>query len=249
MAGPVKAIISDVHANLEALEAVVDDIKSHDTEAIYCLGDAVGYGPNPGECLDILMHCQVFILGNHEEAMLEEPTDFTPEATRGARWTREELRRVQQEGDDPRARFTFLSSLKTTHEEGDVLYVHGSPREPTKEYVYPADVKDAGKMWVIFRQVKRVCFMGHTHYPGIFTETHKFHAPDALLGPYRLDRGKVLCNVGSVGQPRDNDWRACYVLFDGKSIRFRRVEYDIDTTVKKMKKVPELQSFLKLYQR
>lgn len=249
MAGSItRAIVSDVHGNLEALEAVVDDMHQHGVEELYCLGDAVGYGPNPGECLDILMHCQLFLLGNHEEAMLAEPTDFTPDAARGARWTRAELGKVQEEGDDPRARFNFLSGLSATGEVEGCLYVHGSPRDPTKEYVYPHDARDSGKMWELFRRTQRCCFMGHTHYPGIFTEKPKFYAPDAIDYAYRLEAGKILCNVGSVGQPRDGDWRACYVLFDGQTIQFRRVEYDIETTIAKMKQVPELKSFLKLYQ-
>jgi len=105
MAGKLKAIISDVHGNLEALEAVVNDMHEQNAEEIYCLGDVVGYGPNPGECLDILMNCPVFLVGNHEEAMLEEPTDFTPEATVAARWTRQELRRRRKGPPIPRRGF------------------------------------------------------------------------------------------------------------------------------------------------
>ncbi len=247
MAGKLKAIVSDVHGNLEALEAVVDDMGQHGAEELYCLGDAVGYGPNPGECLDILMHSQVFLLGNHEEAMLAEPTDFTKDATVVARWTREEIRHPNEDGDDPQARFSFIAGLQTTHEEDGCLYVHGSPRDPTKEYVYPQEAKDTTKMWDIFRRIPRCCFVGHTHFPGVFTETNQFYAPASLTTGYRLPKGKTLCNVGSVGQPRDGDWRACYVLFDGKTIHFRRVEYDLEKTVAKIKKVPELRAFLKLY--
>jgi diadenosine tetraphosphatase ApaH/serine/threonine PP2A family protein phosphatase len=245
-AQPLRAIISDVHGNLEALRAVVSDMHQHKAEELYCLGDAVGYGPNPGECLDILMNAQVFLLGNHEEAMLEEPTDFTPEATVAARWTRQEIRR-EQEGADPAKRISFIHTLPTTHEDADCLYVHGSPRDPTKEYIYPNEAKDSGKMWDIFRQVPRCCFVGHTHFPGVFTEQNQFFSPAAMVTGYRLPKTKTLCNVGSVGQPRDGDWRACYVLFDGKTIRFRRIEYDVKATIKKIKQHPELRPFLRLY--
>ena len=96
----------------------------------------------------------------------------------------------------------------------------------------------------IFALVERYCFQGHTHVPGIFTETLQFHSPEEVDGVYQLDGRKTLCNVGSVGQPRDGDWRACYVLLDGETIRYRRVEYDIDTTVKKIYAIPDLENFL-----
>jgi diadenosine tetraphosphatase ApaH/serine/threonine PP2A family protein phosphatase len=246
----MKAIISDVHGNLEALEAVVDDMNDFDVEDLYCLGDTVGYGPNPGECLDILMNCKVHLLGNHEEAMREKPTDFTAEAARVAEWTLHQLRDHCEDPAEWQDRLRFLRKLPRTHKEGENLYVHGSPRDPTREYVYPHDLKqDSGKIWDIFRQVGRCCFMGHTHIPGIFTESFKFHPPEEIDYHYALVPGKLLCNVGSVGQPRDGDWRACYVLFDDKTIHFRRVEYDMETTVGKMKQVPELKNFLKWHQR
>jgi len=92
----------------------------------------------------------------------------------------------------------------------------------------------------IFALVERYCFQGHTHVPGIFTEDLQFHNPEEVESVYHLDDRKTLCNVGSVGQPRDSDWRACYVVLDGDTIRYRRVEYDIDTTVKKIGDNPDL---------
>jgi diadenosine tetraphosphatase ApaH/serine/threonine PP2A family protein phosphatase len=245
----MKAIISDVHGNLEALEAVLDDMRAQGVEELYCLGDTVGYGPNPCECLDVLMHCQVMLLGNHEEAVRDKPEDFTPEAAVAARWTQQKLKEVLEEGDDPEERFEFLDSLPQTFEEGDSLFVHGSPRDPTREYIYPHEIGDGVKMWDVFRRFDRCCFVGHTHLPGIFVEAFKFFRPQDIKDVYPLGKGKVLCNVGSVGQPRDGDWRACYVLLDDKKIRFRRVEYNIDATIKKMKQVPELKNFLKWHQR
>ena len=101
----------------------------------------------------------------------------------------------------------------------------------------------------IFALVEQLCFQGHTHVPGIFTEQlpedlYQFHSPEELDYVYRLDDRKTLCNVGSVGQPRDMDPRACYVLFDGETIRYRRVSYDFETTIKKIYAVPELENFL-----
>ena len=96
----------------------------------------------------------------------------------------------------------------------------------------------------IFALVDRYCFQGHTHVPGIFTESLQFLSPEEFDYVYRLDGRKTLCNVGSVGQPRDGDWRACYVLLDDNVIRYRRVEYDIETTIKKVYAVPELDNFL-----
>ena len=132
---------------------------------------------------------------------------------------------------------------------GDLLFVHGSARDPLHEYVYPEDCLDLGKMQRVFAQVGRYCFQGHTHVPGIFIEQapddlYQFHSPEEIDYQHRLDGRKTLCNVGSVGQPRDGDWRACYVLLDGDTINFRRVEYDIDSTVKKIYAVPDLENFL-----
>jgi predicted phosphodiesterase len=242
------AILSDIHANLEALDAVLDDMGQFDVEGIYCLGDTVGYGPNPAECLDIMMHFQVALLGNHEEAARGELEGFTREAAVMAQWTGRRIMEVHEEGDDPRARRMFLKNLPSIHVQGDLLYVHASPRDPTREYVYPHDLEDPGKMFEIFRLVKRCCFMGHTHVPGIFTDAFKFYRPaDLPGGAWRLDRHKTLCNVGSVGQPRDDDWRACYVLLDRETILFRRVEFDLQTTLKKIKQVPQLRSTLTYY--
>jgi diadenosine tetraphosphatase ApaH/serine/threonine PP2A family protein phosphatase len=104
-------------------------------------------------------------------------------------------------------------------------------------------------MYRIFAMVERYCFQGHTHVPGVFTESpsdtlYQFLSPEQFNYAYKLDGRKTLCNVGSVGQPRDGDWRACYVLLDGDTIHYRRLEYDIDSTVRKIYAVPDLDNFL-----
>ena len=242
----MKALISDVHSNLEALQAVLADIARHSVEAIYCLGDVVGYGPNPRECLDLIMrHCPVVLMGNHDQAVLFDPMNFNPVAERATMWTRDQLDKPFPSRSAADARWEFLAERPLKHRESDFLYVHGSPRNPLNEYIFPEDIYSEAKMRSIFAQVPRYMFQGHTHVPGIFTESLEFFSPDELeSGEYHQDGGKTQCNVGSVGQPRDSDWHACYVLLDGQTIRYRRVEYDIDTTIRKIRDIDELDDFL-----
>jgi predicted phosphodiesterase len=235
----MKAILSDIHGNLEALQAVLDDIRQHPVEAIYCLGDAIGYGPNPRECLDLAMTWPVFLLGNHEEATLTGPESFNPAAARAILWTRTQVDAPLPSPEAAQRRLAFLKSLPQRHSEGDFLFVHGSPYDPAHEYVFPEDVRNGIKMWTLFTWVPRWCFQGHTHLPGVFTEAPQFFAPAQVGDEFRLT-GKAMINVGSVGQPRDGDPRASYVLLDGDTVRFRRVVYDTDATARKIHAVAEL---------
>jgi predicted phosphodiesterase len=240
----VKAIISDIHSNLEALQAVLKDIESQGIKEIYCLGDVVGYGPNPRECVDLVMQCKMVLLGNHDQGAMFDPDGFNASAERAIFWTREQLEKIDNRQAKER-RWEFLAERPRTHKENGFLFVHGSARNPLNEYVFPEDIYNQRKMERIFALVDRYCFQGHTHVPGIFTENLQFHSPDELNeASYKLDGRKTLCNVGSVGQPRDGDWRACYVLLDDETIRYRRVEYDIETTIKKIYAVPDLENFL-----
>jgi len=238
----MKAILSDVHGNWEALQAVLQDAARHGAHEVYCLGDLVGYGPNPREVVDLLQYLEfpVVLMGNHDQAVLGQTRGFNFRASETLRWTKQELRVPQPNEESIERRRRFLCQRPYTHEEGDFFFVHGSPRDPLHEYVFPKDACDARKMGEIFVQVKRYCFMGHTHMPGIFTPDLHFHSLEEINETYHLDDGKVLCNVGSVGQSRDNDWRACYVLLEDNTIRFRRIKYDIVTTVEKVRTVPEL---------
>jgi predicted phosphodiesterase len=241
----VKALISDIHSNLEALQAVLADIeKQPNVEAVYCLGDIVGYGPNPRECVDLIMQCPVVLLGNHDQGAMFDPEGFNPSAERAIFWTRAQLEVPGESREHKERRWEFLAERPRTHRENGILYVHGSARNPLNEYVFPEDIYNQRKMERIFALVERYCFQGHTHVPGIFTENLQFHSPDEIDYQYRLDGRKTLCNVGSVGQPRDGDWRACYVLLDDDVIRYRRVEYDIDSTVRKIYEIPDLENFL-----
>jgi len=238
----MKAIISDIHSNWEALQAVLQDIAAHKAAEAYCLGDLVGSGANPREVIDLLIDLDfpVVLMGNHDEAVFKEPLGFSATAQRALRWTRDQLLEPipTREAADRRRR--FLSGLPQTRREGDVLFVHGSPRDPLNEYVYPEHVRDQGRLGVLFWMVPRCCFMGHTHLPGIFTHDYHFYTPEELGGSYRLSGEKVMCNVGSVGQSRDGDTRASYVLFDGTNILFRRVPFDFAAMRKKVRSVRDL---------
>jgi predicted phosphodiesterase len=245
----VQAILSDIHSNLEALQAVLEDMDKHNVSEIYCLGDIIGYGPNPRECLDLAMTWKIVLLGDHEQAALFDPECFNPLAERAIFWTRAQLENPEGERRQRELRWEFLAARPRMFTENGFLYVHGSARNPLNENVFPEDIYNQRKMDRIFALVERYCFQGHTHLPGIFTESlpeelYQFQAPEDLDYVYELDNHKTMINVGSVGLPGDGDWRACYALLDGNTIQYRRVEYDIDTTVKKINAVPDLDRIL-----
>jgi diadenosine tetraphosphatase ApaH/serine/threonine PP2A family protein phosphatase len=245
------AIASDIHGNFEAFCAVLDDIDRQGVERLILLGDLVGHGgPDPVACLDLARAFgTVFVLGNHDQAVMFDPDGFGVFAEQAIFWTRAQL---EHNDGHANARWEFLASLPQTHQEGDVLFVHGSPRNPLNEFVCPEDVYNEQKMLRIFSLIPRYCFGGHTHIASVFTEV-KDREPDRWScavpselekGCYRLDGRKALINVGAVGQPRDGDPRASYVLFDGQAVRFRRVEYDVETTIRKIYAVAELDNLL-----
>jgi diadenosine tetraphosphatase ApaH/serine/threonine PP2A family protein phosphatase len=240
----MKAIISDIHSNLEALHAVLEDMEQFHVEDVYCLGDLVGYGPNPRECVGLALEWDVCLMGNHDYAAIHTPQNFGVAAERAILWTTRQLREPVPTQADADRRWSFLARLPHSHRDDDDLFVHASPRNPLNEYVFPEDIYHRKKLDAIFARIDRCCFVGHTHLPGIFTANAQSHAPEELDYSYRLGDGKILCNVGSVGQPRDGDERACYVLFDGKTIRFRRVDYDVDATVAKIRPNDDLDDFL-----
>ncbi len=237
-----RALISDIHSNLESLTAVLADIRAQGIEEIYCLGDIVGYGPNPRECIDLVMKCKVCLLGNHDQGALFDPEGFNTGAERAIFWTREKLENSNSPGGN--RRWDFLGELPRNHREGPFLFVHGSPRNPLNEYVFPEDIYNRRKMEKIFALVEKYAFQGHTHVPGVFTEDFRFLSPEEIDYQYRLGDGKVMINVGSVGQPRDGDPRACYVVLDDDLVLFRRVEYPVEETVRKIYAIPDLDDYL-----
>ncbi|MBT6153898.1 MAG: metallophosphoesterase [Planctomycetaceae bacterium] len=238
----MRAIISDIHGNLEGLEAVLADIKSQGIEEIYCLGDIVGYGPNPRECIDLVMQCKACLLGNHDQGALFDPEGFNSGAERAIFWTRKMLETGDPAGNE--RRWEFLGELPRMIRDGDYLFVHGSARNPLNEYVFPEDIYNQRKMERIFSLVDKYCFQGHTHIPGVFTEDLNFLAPEDIDFKYTLGNKKVLVNVGSVGQPRNGDNRSSYVILNDSEIRFQRVSYELEKTAEKIYAIPELDNFL-----
>lgn len=238
-----RAIISDIHSNLEGLEAVLADIQSQQITEIFCLGDIIGYGPNPRECIDLVMQAKVCILGNHDQGALFDPEGFSSGAERAIFWTRDQL----ETGDgDPKAvsRWDFLAELPRNYREGKTLFVHGSPRNPLNEYVFPEDCHNVKKFEKLFSLIQEVCFVGHTHIPGVFKESGSFSSPPDMEYMYPIGNEKVLINVGSVGQPRDGDPRSCYVILEDNTVNFRRVEYPFEKTAEKIYAIAELDNFL-----
>ena len=243
------AVISDIHSNLEALEAVLADIDRRGADRIVCLGDVVGYGPNPRECLDrVRERATVALMGNHDWAVLYEPKQFNAVAEGAAFWTRRQLE-TEPDAALRGARWEFLATLeiKQTLQEdgagsGDLTFVHGSPRRPVNEYIFPDDVYgSAQKVQGLFDRFGQLCFVGHTHVPGVFVDTPDFYSPEELDDVYPIDAlHQALINVGSVGQPRDRDPRASYVLVEGPTVRFVRVEYDVEAVARKVHDIQDL---------
>ena len=246
------AIISDIHSNIEALTAVLDDIDSHGVKTILCLGDVVGYGPDPVECVRLVAErAELTLMGNHDAAVVFEPSKFNVAAENSCFWTR-----GQVEAAEPAPRnacWDFLGMLPVTVKYdgselglGTMVLAHGSPRRPVNEYLFPDDVYTApNKLQGQFERFERLCFVGHTHAPGVFTKGPDWYTPDELEGVWKTNgTEKALINVGSVGQPRDRDPRASYVLVEPGKVRFMRVPYDAEAVAAKVYAVPELDDYL-----
>ncbi len=231
------AVLSDIHGNLEALLAVLEDIDAQGIADILCLGDVVGYGPDPAACLDLVrQRCRVVICGNHDEAVIKGPWGFNQAARTAVEWTRRQLRpRFYRWGS--RRRWRFLQDLPIRQHWGEFLLVHGSPRDPTTEYLMPhhASWPPPGLFEEVFGAFETVCFVGHTHVPGVFVEDPRFTPQSKLREKFQRPAGKMVINVGSVGQPRDRDSRSCYLVVDGEDFEFRRVEYDFERTQRKIR--------------
>ena len=239
------AIISDIHANLEALEAVLADIDRQGIETIYCLGDVVGYGPDPAACLDRVMdRCAFTIMGNHDHAVFIEPTGFNTPAETSVFWSRQRLN--AEPGEQRRLRrWEFVARMRAFRKMDSLLFVHGSPQRPLHDYLFPDEAAlNLSHLVQVFDLFGRVCFVGHTHLPGVFTETYEFLSPAKVGKAYTLGSRKAIVNVGSVGQPRDLDPRACYATLSGREVRWHRVPYDHKGTMEKILATGVLDEFL-----
>ncbi len=229
-------VISDVHGNLEALGSVLDAIKNEIPGAILFLGDSVGYGPNPNECINILKRkTEIMLPGNHDNAALGLTTmeNFNPYARAAIEWTKEVL---NSENKD------FLNRLPLTRAlKGDSIFlVHSSPKEP-EQWHYLQHTGDARVNFSFFSE--NMCFIGHSHVPFIMEQN-----PEGTITVCK-DRADIrhghryIINAGSVGQPRDGNPEAAYALLHNNVVEIKRVSYDIVLTQKKMRDVG-LPSFL-----
>ncbi|MHC4778454.1 MAG: metallophosphoesterase family protein [Planctomycetota bacterium] len=241
----MRALISDIHGNMEALTAVFEDMKKHGVDDVYFVGDLVGYGPEPEACVDLVTKkAAVGIKGNHDFALINGPYGFNyiaAEAIQCQRGTM--LPKCLIMCQKKKSRWKYLDELPYDHTEGGTLYVHGSPLDPISDYVF---CKKSQVMWneekilEILEMFGELMFCGHTHHPCIIREDLECQLPDELDYTADLSRSrKNIVNIGSVGQPRDHDTRACYVLWDQKkeTVTWRRVEYDFEATAKKIEAI------------
>jgi len=229
------ALISDIHGNLEALDAVLAEIETRRPRRVLCLGDVVGYGASPNECLaKVRERCGLVLLGNHDAAASGGPeaARFNIYARVAAEWTAKTLTRENRE---------YLQRLPLTSSEGSSFLVHASPACP-RDWEYLLDRFDAEPQFHYFTEP--ICFIGHTHQPAVYMAdpagTKSLPLSNVTLAPDR----RYIINVGSVGQPRDHDPRACFVVYHEAAgeVEFVRVPYDIEGAQAKIRaaQLPEV---------
>lgn len=219
------AVISDIHANLQALEAVLSEVDREDHDEIWCLGDAVGYGANPNEVVEILAErCSLMLIGNHDLAALNEIeiTSFSVNAAESALWTRRNLT------PETIAILEAIEGASATRES--IALAHASPRDPVWEYVIDTVVAEDNLEF----QTERIGLIGHSHIALFFTRPDEMSRISAAPAPagtvISLARGQWLVNPGSVGQPRDGDPRAAWLVLDTGSMKaeYRRTDYPVE---------------------
>jgi predicted phosphodiesterase len=239
------AVISDIHANLEAFLAVFEHLRKRQVKRIFFLGDLIGYGPDPGKVIDYLKHFEFCLLGNHDLAVLKgAPKNFNKVAQRAVAWTRSQTSPYELKFKALRNKeyirrleaWKFLLSLRPARRLGELYFVHDTPAAPGS-CGYVRKMADARKVFAADPKVKAF-FIGHSHIPKVITEKG-LEVPE-YGRKYLFKTGRAIVNVGSVGQPRDKDPRASYVILDEEGYRFFRVEYDIETTAKKIRATNEL---------
>jgi predicted phosphodiesterase len=230
------AILADIHGNLVAFKAVLQDIEQRGGfDRIWCLGDIVGYGPEPHGCIELLrQYDHICVAGNHDWAAIDliDIVDFNEDAALANQWTAQQLTVWDKE---------YLKSLPRTINEHDFSLVHGSPREPLWEYLFSTKMAEENMDFFI----TQFCLVGHSHVPLYFeqlSEGMRLSKLDADAAIH-LKENRFIINPGSVGQPRDHDPRASYALYDSDTttLYHYRVEYNIEATQEKMiqQKLPE----------
>ena len=220
--------MSDIHSNLESLIIGLKIMHKHNVDSILCLGDIVGYGPNPSECIDIVRReTSGAVIGNHDLAVVsqENAYRFNKYALLASIWTADNISQDQLD---------FLARLPYTLSIGDkMMLTHGSPFQPD-QFNYIIGFADAQYEFNQFSQ--HICFIGHSHKPAVFCDNGNFYIPSG--GRFQLEEGqKYIINVGSVGQPRDRQPLGCVVIYDDieDTIRFFRYTYPFTTTQNKIK--------------
>jgi diadenosine tetraphosphatase ApaH/serine/threonine PP2A family protein phosphatase len=231
------AILSDVHANLEALTAVIQDIEKSSVEKVIFLGDAVGYGADPNDCVRLIGDlCDIKLLGNHDYVAmgLESPRHFNLMAKQSIVWTQKTLKRKSVERlSDFEMEATFL----------DYHLTHATPDSPA-DWNYLFTAEDAERNFEAFAQ--SVCFVGHSHLPGVFCRRSDGAVTELSAQAFAAEPAcRYIINVGSVGQPRDGNHHACYVIADtdGNRFEYRRLPYDLTAAQRKMREA-QLPEFL-----
>ncbi len=236
------AIISDLHANLDALQTCMAKIDELRPDDLICLGDMVGYGPNPREALDVVMaRCSKVLLGNHDEALLKQPVNFNKIPREALMWTK-----TQFEGEAYRRYLDYLWTLQPLLREGEIVYSHGMLQSNVNYVEVPEDV-----LFIFERMTvqERVCFAGHSHFPCIWglRDSSLYYIEAEEAGPIELGEfEKCWVNVGSIGQPRDRDNRSCFITYDTekRAVTYHRIAYDVDKTAQKIRDIPGLDNFL-----
>lgn len=222
-------IFSDIHSNLEALERVIEELETQKVDSYICLGDIVGYGANPNECVERVQGvAELCVAGNHDYGVLGKTTvdNFSGRAKEAVLWTQKILKKKNRE---------FLNGLPLTQKRDGTLFVHASPRDP-ESWIYLITMSEGMLAFVRFQE--KICFVGHSHYPLIFTQGEKgfgyFQKESFVLSP----ETRYIVNVGSVGQPRDQDPRAAFTLYDTETqeVKIIRVSYDVETAQTKIRK-------------
>jgi predicted phosphodiesterase len=223
------AVFSDIHSNLEAFQAVLQDMRKARFSYMICLGDIVGYAANPKECTDVVRSLEIEVLrGNHDFAVIDNPTMFemSGPAARGIEYARQHLSAHQSK---------FLANLPMTSSRNDCQFVHSSLDHP-ENWTYlmrEPEIREHFKA-----QTYPVAFCGHTHIPAV-TWLNPADEVKLLGRKGRIElppEGKILINAGSVGQPRDRCCDACYVIYDaaGRAAEFRRIPYDVEAARQKI---------------
>ncbi len=215
------AVLSDIHGNLEAFKSVLTHLESIDIQHIVCLGDVVGYGPRPNECVELVQqHCAFCVMGNHD-FVASHPVSvdyFNELAQEAILWTRRQLTPEH---------LNYLRKLPFVIHEENITFVHSTPRNPRQwDYIFSPD--DALKNFAAMPG--RLAFIGHSHIPMIFSQNRGALPPQKMRLPTETDR--FIINVGSVGQPRDGNPNACVVIYDTEShtIDYLRIPYPTQTT-------------------